>query len=440
MDVLQVPARGPPGAVRHRGRRDERLAPRRRPRRGAARRWAGCCTVEGDAWFLPDTGGVAYGTDHVKTTIVPAAHRPGRPAARLLPQRRATSSSRATTSTACFRLGAHDDPDRAAALRRAHPPRPGPARRPRPGRAGRGAHPGPPGPPAHGQPGDPHGGPARATTCRGWPPRTSRPSTSTRSALCRQCGASAELAASFVDWLDRHDGPGTEAAAEPFRAVAEGAKRLQFAMARRGRAVGTSTSTACSTAWRTTGTTPWRCWSPLWGLTTAGRPAGHGAVWWCVVHRPAPGRAPRIWRARACAGCPPTVPGTVGGRAAGPWGRSTRRPDRLDGQDWWYRCRFAGPRRPGCGRVGPRLEGLATLADVWLERPAPPPLRVDVRRPPAARGRARGRQRAVHALRGAQPGPGRSDGPGRGGRSGVCPVRTCAGSGPRCSAARRAGR
>ena len=26
-----------------------------------------------DAWFLPDTVGVSYGTDHVKTTIVPAA-------------------------------------------------------------------------------------------------------------------------------------------------------------------------------------------------------------------------------------------------------------------------------------------------------------------------------------------------------------------------------
>ena len=57
--------------------------------------------------------------------------------------------------------------------------------------------------------------------------------------LCRQCGASTELAASFVDWLNRHDAPGTEPAAESFRAVAEGAKRLQFSMARvvRGRDV-----------------------------------------------------------------------------------------------------------------------------------------------------------------------------------------------------------
>lgn len=54
---------------------------------------------------------------------------------------------------------------------------------------------------------------------------------------CRQCGASNELAASFVDWLNEHDRPGTESAAEDLRAVAEGAKALQFALARvaRGR-------------------------------------------------------------------------------------------------------------------------------------------------------------------------------------------------------------
>ncbi len=57
--------------------------------------------------------------------------------------------------------------------------------------------------------------------------------------LCRQCGASTELAATFVDWLNTHHGTGTEAAAAGFREVAEGAKRLQFALARAasGRAV-----------------------------------------------------------------------------------------------------------------------------------------------------------------------------------------------------------
>ncbi|HEX7459296.1 MAG TPA: DUF1839 family protein, partial [Acidimicrobiales bacterium] len=57
--------------------------------------------------------------------------------------------------------------------------------------------------------------------------------------LCRQCGASTELAATFVDWLNAFDRPGTEAAAAGFRQVAEGAKGLQFALARaaRGRPV-----------------------------------------------------------------------------------------------------------------------------------------------------------------------------------------------------------
>jgi hypothetical protein len=57
--------------------------------------------------------------------------------------------------------------------------------------------------------------------------------------ICRQCGASTELAAAFVDWLDVHDGPGSGAAATEFRQVAEGAKGLQFALARvaRGRTV-----------------------------------------------------------------------------------------------------------------------------------------------------------------------------------------------------------
>jgi hypothetical protein len=57
---------------------------------------------------------------------------------------------------------------------------------------------------------------------------------------CRQCGASAELAASFVDWLAAHDpaAKGSEdlaAAADAFRVVATAAKALQFGLARRSR-------------------------------------------------------------------------------------------------------------------------------------------------------------------------------------------------------------
>ncbi|MGO8871947.1 MAG: glycosyl hydrolase 2 galactose-binding domain-containing protein [Acidimicrobiales bacterium] len=71
---------------------------------------------------------------------------------------------------------------------------------------------------------------------------------------------------------------------------------------------------------------------------------------------------------------PAAVPGTVAGalRAAGVPERSTAE---LDGQDWWFRCRFAGPEAAaGAGPDGSgtasayllELSGLATVADVWL--------------------------------------------------------------------------
>jgi hypothetical protein len=57
---------------------------------------------------------------------------------------------------------------------------------------------------------------------------------------CRQCGATAELAASFVDWLAAHDPAVTGSddlvvVAEAFRTVAVTAKSLQFSLARRSR-------------------------------------------------------------------------------------------------------------------------------------------------------------------------------------------------------------
>jgi len=57
----------------------------------------------------------------------------------------------------------------------------------------------------------------------------------------RQCGANAELAADFAEWLGRHDGaePAVPAAAEHFRSLAAGMKSLEFLLARatRGRSV-----------------------------------------------------------------------------------------------------------------------------------------------------------------------------------------------------------
>ncbi|MEJ0003617.1 MAG: hypothetical protein WDN30_08715 [Pararobbsia sp.] len=62
---------------------------------------------------------------------------------------------------------------------------------------------------------------------------------------------------------------------------------------------------------------------------------------------------------------PAPVPGTVAQalRAAGRWdGDVPRAGDDLDGGDWWYVCRFAG-----AGLHMLRCDGLATLAEVWVD-------------------------------------------------------------------------
>lgn len=71
---------------------------------------------------------------------------------------------------------------------------------------------------------------------------------------------------------------------------------------------------------------------------------------------------------------PATVPGTAAGalRDAGRWKWGVEDQRLLDGQDWWFRCRFAAPDtdRDTTGetprRWELRLDGLATIADVWL--------------------------------------------------------------------------
>jgi beta-mannosidase len=61
-----------------------------------------------------------------------------------------------------------------------------------------------------------------------------------------------------------------------------------------------------------------------------------------------------------------SVPGTAAGalRAAGEWSFGAEDEQLLDGQDWWFRCRFAAAAAGGAGEL--RLGGLATIADVWL--------------------------------------------------------------------------
>lgn len=71
---------------------------------------------------------------------------------------------------------------------------------------------------------------------------------------CRQCGATAELSASFVGWLDERVGGGLLDTAAEFQRISSLAKALQFSLARgmRGRAVDvTDQLDAMASAWET---------------------------------------------------------------------------------------------------------------------------------------------------------------------------------------------
>lgn len=93
-----------------------------------------------------------------------------------------------------------------------------------------------------------------------------------------------------------------------------------------------------------------------------------GAEWWCGASAPGCWSGPEDldggrpgtsdWLVAA-------VPGTVAA-ALRDVGALDPPIERLDGQDWWYRCRFAGPQSATGGRWVLELDGLATVADVWL--------------------------------------------------------------------------
>jgi beta-mannosidase len=65
---------------------------------------------------------------------------------------------------------------------------------------------------------------------------------------------------------------------------------------------------------------------------------------------------------------PAQVPGTAAGalRELGRWHWGEDDEDLLDGSDWWYRCRFDSPSGDLVGTWLLELDGLATVADVWL--------------------------------------------------------------------------
>ena len=91
-------------------------------------------------------------------------------------------------------------------------------------------------------------------------------------------------------------------------------------------------------------------------------------MWECRSNEPEDGvdtadasRDDRSWTAAA-------VPGTAAGalRDLGQWTWGDEDQALLDGSDWWYRCRFDAPEGLLEGPWQLDLDGLATVADVWL--------------------------------------------------------------------------
>jgi beta-mannosidase len=105
---------------------------------------------------------------------------------------------------------------------------------------------------------------------------------------------------------------------------------------------------------------------PIWGAVPAGRPgigivsAALGGAWTWAQLAAGAAQSPAALPA-GIAWLPAPVPGTVAGalRAAGRWDDAA--PPPLHVHDHWYRTTFAGQ-----GRKTLRFNGLATVAEVWL--------------------------------------------------------------------------
>lgn len=195
-------------------------------------------TVEVDAWYLPDTAGITYHRDHVKTGIVPQMlDRHGR---RLGYFHNAGYFELAGDDfDGVFRLSAGHDPtvllpyievitldgvrppeddgllDTVVSLVRDHLAR-RPATNPMPRLR------------------------ARLESDLVWLAAQGDAAFHPYAfGTCRQCGANAEVAADFVDWLEARDGPGLTEASAAFRSIAATTKGIEFALARvaRGRRV-----------------------------------------------------------------------------------------------------------------------------------------------------------------------------------------------------------
>lgn len=188
-------------------------------------------TVEVDSWWLPDTAGVSYRIEHTKTTIVPESvdraaatlgyfHGSGYHVLHGEDFDGVFSRTGLPPYAELIRLDRFDpEPadllERAVWLGREHL-----ARRPADNPARRLA--------------------GRLERAASWlQDQDAATFHAFAFGTCRQCGANAELAASWCRWMAGHGDAAAGWAAEHFSAVAEDAKALQFALARaaRGRAV-----------------------------------------------------------------------------------------------------------------------------------------------------------------------------------------------------------
>src|SRR5436309_273850 len=90
------------------------------------------------------------------------------------------------------------------------------------------------------------------------------------------------------------------------------------------------------------------------------------APWACCAQPPGAVTHPDQLHNVASEWLPASVPGTAAAalHAAGRWDFS--RPVDLDAEDWWYRTTFAVPELPAGHPCHLNFDGLATLAEVWL--------------------------------------------------------------------------
>ena len=177
---------------------------------------------------------------------------------------------------------------------------------------------------------------------------------------CRQCGANAELAAAFVGWLDAHDGGGLSDAIEGLLAIATGCKALEFGLARRARPQPRPRCTVRGHG-GPVGLRDDRAHAALWTVTCSRAPRGSAARR-DPVSRATPPTSPR----GRSIGSPRPFPAPPRQRCAA--GRTDVSGRDYDSEDWWFRCRFA-PDDPAASATSDwvlDVEGLATIADVWL--------------------------------------------------------------------------